>query len=129
MRIGKFRIQRFVLVEQLDIVREFMQEVGFVPTRVELLFHSDSFEMIGFSEQFDDIKDGEKAPMYDAQIITHPIHENVYKFVRCSNDNTEKDKYSLDAKDRYYTEYAATHSQRQPLTDEELKEKFKERLK
>lgn len=61
-RIGKF----YITIEAVDSgsIAEILGDLGFVPHRVECLFHKDKFEYIGTSHKFKAVVEGHEIPEY-----------------------------------------------------------------
>ena len=74
-RIGKFYVTRDLIVRDQEEIAEMFSQLRFIPVRVEMLFHINSLEYIGFSYLFKEIEEGLDTPEYN--IITTQDDEGI----------------------------------------------------
>ncbi len=67
-RYGKFTIPAVMLRLSHESVQRIYKEV--IPTRVEFMYDADAFMVIGISELFDTLKEGEQIPEYEIRVDT-----------------------------------------------------------
>jgi len=82
MKIGKITIDRYLYDNDLETLREFYKSIEIVPLRVEHLYHTDAFEIIGDSPMFDETKEGDIAPEYIVIVTYNEDGPNDYRLER-----------------------------------------------
>ncbi len=65
---GRFAISRVFLEVSPEAVQRIYKEV--IPTKVEFIFCTDTFEVTGTSKLFDQLKEGEQIPEYKFRVNT-----------------------------------------------------------
>jgi len=86
-RRGKFYVTLSVIETTEDEFRGILALLGFIPTRVEALYHEGAFEYIGISPLFDEVETGCLIPTY--LIIIHKDDEDTLSVTVEKRDENE----------------------------------------
>lgn len=71
-RLGRISISKQITISHMDNIKNTLAAIRFFPYRVEFLAHADCFDMIGESEQFDEVEQGIAVPFYELKVRTNP---------------------------------------------------------
>lgn len=69
-RIGKFYISAPLIDDYNDGLVATLAIMGFIPTRVEAVWHRRKFEYIGISHMFREVPEGDEMPEYVVEVHT-----------------------------------------------------------
>lgn len=71
-KIGKFFVSQN-LVKNYLMLADILGQMGFVPLRVEYYYANATFEYVGISKMFDEVKEGEQVPEYLVKISNNKV--------------------------------------------------------